>query len=263
MNTIKLATGMFLVTLAAVAFGQLASNEGQFRLIKFGNRICGSDTRGIACFTADRRSERSGIEKWMYDLSSWASAPFHQEDMDAPVISRTILIGQANLVIEAEPGVEDWMTIPFGNGTNEERVAVEPWMAAPFESAPAEEELAVEPWMAAPFESAPAEEELAVEPWMAAPFESAPAEEELAVEPWMTAPFESAPAEEELAVEPWMTSPFESAPVEEELAVEPWMTAPFESALAQQEPAEADFLGEDPCTKPDSNVSFPFKIVGY
>jgi hypothetical protein len=75
-----------------------------------------------------------------------------------------------SVIPEAEPMLEEWMSVPFENTYTEAELMVEEWMTAPFENTYTEPELVVEDWMTAPFEDSFTEPDLVVEDWMTSPF---------------------------------------------------------------------------------------------
>lgn len=173
MRTSKLTLSIALLTLAATTFGQLSLRE----------RLFSRDNAQMAYFTADYKTKTSMVESWMYDLRSWSADRISKDVADAPVVSETFVIENADVIYEEEIALESWMGGPFEVGLVEEELYVEAWMSAPFETALVEEELFIENWMSAPFESSFVEEELIIESWMTTPFEDIDAIE---IEDWMT-----------------------------------------------------------------------------
>ena len=131
MKRTKITIGMILIAAACVSYGQLVIHEGSFRLADLRTRLYNDQNHRFACFTAEQRTERNRIERWMYDLSSWCN--------DSPVeVKRTGILT---------------VTVAHSRSRDlEPRISLEDWMSKPFESAPVEEELSVESWMEAPFD---------------------------------------------------------------------------------------------------------------
>jgi len=87
-----------------------------------------------------------------------------------PVVYRSYVLKQADVVHEENPGLEAWMVSPFANIFAEPNPAHELWMISPFKSYIAQGDLRIEEWMTTPFTNGLAEPELKIESWMTAAF---------------------------------------------------------------------------------------------
>ena len=157
MKTTKLILSIALVALATTSFAQRSS---------FKERLFNKQNNQIEYVSAEySNNESSRIESWMHDLHSWASNRASRDAYIAPVVTRTIVIEQADVVYEEELGMENWMATPFESTFDEEEICVETWMVSPFENTIVDEELILESWMTTPFEVA---EVIELEEWMTA-----------------------------------------------------------------------------------------------
>ncbi|MCK5134344.1 MAG: hypothetical protein KAR19_01050 [Bacteroidales bacterium] len=107
MKTTKLILSITLVALVTTSFGQLASIDGHSRLNALKNRIF-----------PNRNTE----------------VVYSKANYEAPVVSRSIFIEQAEIIFEDDVLMENWMTAPFESSVAEEEISIESWMTAPFEA---------------------------------------------------------------------------------------------------------------------------------
>ncbi|MFH0757478.1 MAG: hypothetical protein V2B15_09340 [Bacteroidota bacterium] len=70
----------------------------------------------------------------------------------------------AEMILEQELVMENWMTIPFENSSPDNDLCLENWMSVPFEANSIENDLCLENWMTIPFETT---QENKAESWMA------------------------------------------------------------------------------------------------
>ena len=105
-----LLLGIALLAPTSKTYGQLIAQEN---LLSMRNR-------DVVHYTADFKSEISGIEFWMV-------LPF------------------VNNIVEEEIYLESWMITPFESVIIDQKLAVESWMTVPFD---ANLETEVEDWMA-------------------------------------------------------------------------------------------------------------------
>lgn len=176
MKTTRLIVSIALVALATTAFGQRSSLK---------ERLFKKQKSEVEYISANYDSRQEGrIEGWMHDLKSWSESRNQGDASDAPLVCRTILCAQVEVVFDEEIVLERWMGSAFESGLAEEELFLESWMAVPFESGLSEEELCMEAWMAFPFEISAVDEELVLESWMTVPFETG---DEIRMERWMTA----------------------------------------------------------------------------
>jgi len=148
MRTTRLFISILLVTIATNGYGQIPGfEEGQSVLEVIKNNLFPNRNQEVIYIPVEYKEETGRIESWMSDLHSWATDLVSEDAYSVPVITRTILVEQAEVIFESDLEVENWMNTPFESGLAEEEMVVENWMVAPFESALAEEELIVEQWM--------------------------------------------------------------------------------------------------------------------
>ncbi len=78
----------------------------------------------------------------------------------------------AEMIVEQELVMENWMAVPFGNSDLESDLDLEHWMAVPFEIGDENKDLCLENWMSVPFVANSIENDLCLENWMMIPFET-------------------------------------------------------------------------------------------
>jgi hypothetical protein len=105
-----LLLGIALLAPTSKAYGQLIAQENLLSMRNY----------EVVHYTADFKSEISGIEFWM-------AVPFE------------------NRLIEEELYLESWMVDPFVNERIDEELTIESWMTVPFE---ANQDTEIEDWMA-------------------------------------------------------------------------------------------------------------------
>ena len=160
MKTIR--TTIITALLVAVATGTYAQRTS------LKEKLFNRQDHQMAYFTADHNTyDNSRIENWMYDLRSWANNLVPREEYEAPVVTRTLFVENAEVIYEAGLELEDWMTESFDCSVNEEALSVESWMTEPFEFSSMEEDIPLESWMTEPFGSA---DYIEVESWMTGPW---------------------------------------------------------------------------------------------
>lgn len=113
-----LVTSAFLILLGIALLAPTTKTYGQFVAQE---NLLSMRNREVVHYTADLKSEISGIEFWMvspfvntldeeeFYVESWMIAPFE------------------SVIIDHELTVESWMTVPFGVDQDTE---IEDWMAS-------------------------------------------------------------------------------------------------------------------------------------
>ncbi len=134
MKTTKLILSIALVALATAAMGQrtLLMEQSQ-----------PNQNDQVAYFTANA-SEHSNIDIWRYDTEGGTSKKVSWIVYEAPVVTRTIFVQQAEILYEEDISTEKWMTAPFESSVAEEELHLESWMTSPFK---AFQVIKVEEWM--------------------------------------------------------------------------------------------------------------------
>lgn len=156
MKTTKLIVSIALVALATASFGQRT-----FSL----ERLLPAQNLDVPGILAENQTEANRIEIWMHDLHGRASSKMLWNVYEAPVVSRTIFVEEAEVVYDESLELETWMIVPFEKDLNEVELTLEPWMTSPFETNPLEDDLVLESWMTTSFEAA---EDIELEGWMTA-----------------------------------------------------------------------------------------------
>ncbi len=126
MKTSKLILSIALVILTTTGFTQLSNIK---------ERLLHKHHQKVVYLTADSNNNKDQIENWMFDLQSWASNITQRDPYVAPVVTKTIIARQADIVYENDIRIESWMTAPFETSLVEGIQFLETWMTAPFEAA--------------------------------------------------------------------------------------------------------------------------------
>jgi len=149
MKTTKLILSILGVALATLSFGQLISHPEISKPSDLDMASFIEPKDGVLFYNAEYNEENGITMHWVNQRPGINYRTVSSSDHSAPLISRTYFARDMGVRYETSPVLEEWMTIPFGNGLEESELWVEYWMTTPFESDIYDEAIEIEPWMTA------------------------------------------------------------------------------------------------------------------